>query len=123
MMFGSKKQIICTVMSEAYDVKGGENKMEKTQWEILENCSKEDLIIELVKERSKNEILKGSIRSFLDDGQEFVIPDIGERPTREWLDRILGYVKEHEPENFSAMDLLEYGVDYDTANELWTSED
>ena len=97
--------------------------MEKTQWEILDNCSKEDLIIELVKERSKYEILKGSIRSFLDDGQEFVIPDIGERPTREWLDRILSYVKEHEPENFSAMDLLEYGVDYDTANELWTSED
>ena len=96
--------------------------MKKTKWELFEELTRDDLIIELVKSRYQYECLRESIRSYLENGREFTVPDIGEVPTKEWLDKIIKYASEHGSEEFSMMDLIEYGVDYDTADRLWKEE-
>ena len=95
--------------------------MEKsTKWEELETLSRDELIIRLVRAETVHAQFVGTIRSLAEDGPRWAIPETGERPTDAWLQKIVAYAKQHEPD-FSYMDLVEYGVDSATAEKLWKS--
>lgn len=59
-----------------------------------------------------------------DDGNRWGIPELGEKPSEEWLNKIISYAKTH-PENgeFSFIDLPNYGIDHETADKLWEEEE
>lgn len=106
-------------------VKGGEKTEEKTKWEELGSLSKDELIIRLVKAETRYDLYVETIISIAKDGDKWCAPDLGERPTAEWLEKIATYAKAHvnEGDKFSYMDLVDYGVDYETAHDLWENEE
>lgn len=99
-------------------VKGGEKTENRTKWESYSDFSKDDLIIRLVAAEAKHSEFVATIESLAKDGARWAIPDLGERPPEEWLGKIIAYAKAHA-EDFSYMDLAEYGVDLETAERLW----
>lgn len=107
-------------MCEEYTsiVKGGENTEKRTKWEAYSDLSKDELIIRLVAAEAKHSEFVATIESLARDGARWAIPDLGEKPTEEWLEKIVAYAKAHT-DDFSYMDLAEYGVDLETAEKLW----
>lgn len=91
-----------------------------SEWEELEKLSKDELIIELVKERHARREMNRSLRMMIDwdykiEGERSceVEPDesidSGSNTTDEWAKKILRYAKAHlKPEDYS-FDEAEYG--------------
>lgn len=102
------------------------------EWEDLERLSKEDLIIELVRERTAHREFMTSFQRLMfehpiDRVPPFVVEtDADEelhedqRTTDEWARRIALYAKEYsdDPE-FGYTDMFDYGIDHDQANEVF----
>ena len=78
---------------------------------------KEELVIELVHARAKFDIFVKSMIEFSKDINSIGIRSDGERPSDEWLAKIIDHVMRDNPD-FDAYDLIAYGVDYDTVEEL-----
>lgn len=101
-----------------YAVKGGENTEKRTKWETYAEMSKDELVIRLVEAETRHAEFVATVESLARDGARWAIPDLGEKPTEEWLGKIVAYAKAHT-DDFSYMDLAEYGVDLETAEKLW----
>lgn len=99
-------------------VKGGENTEKRTKWETYAEMSKDELVIRLVEAETRHAEFVATVESLARDGSRWAIPDLGEKPTEEWLRKIVAYAKAHT-DDFSYMDLAEYGVDLETAEKLW----
>lgn len=99
-------------------VKGGENTEKRTKWETYAEMSKDELVIRLVEAETRHAEFVATVESLARDGARWAIPDLGEKPTEEWLGKIVAYAKAHT-DDFSYMDLAEYGVDLETAEKLW----
>ena len=99
-------------------VKGGENTEKRTKWETYAEMSKDELVIRLVEAETRHAEFVATVESLARDGSRWAIPDLGEKPTEEWLGKIVAYAKAHT-DDFSYMDLAEYGVDLETAEKLW----
>ena len=99
-------------------VKGGENTEKRTKWETYAEMSKDELVIRLVEAETRHAEFVATVESLARDGARRAIPDLGEKPTEEWLGKIVAYAKAHT-DDFSYMDLAEYGVDLETAEKLW----
>ena len=99
-------------------VKGGENTEKRTKWETYAEMSKDELVIRLVEAETRQAEVLATVESLARDGSRWAIPDLGEKPTEEWLGKIVAYAKAHT-DDFSYMDLAEYGVDLETAEKLW----
>ncbi len=97
----------------------------ETKWERYDKLSKDELVIRLVKAESEHEIFIRSVESLARDGDDWHVPDIGERPPKEWLEKIIVFAKEHpsSKKGYWPMDLLNYGVCYKTAHKLFEEED
>ena len=111
------------------NVKGGEKRM-ASEWEELEKLSKEELIIELVKERTAHRELDRALRGlievdypadrklpiFADDEDESV-----KQTTDDWAYEIAKYAFEcaKDKDDFSYFDLEAYGLDEDQAEEAY----
>ena len=110
-------------------IKGGEKRM-ASEWEELEKLSKEELIIELVKERTAHRELDRSLRGlievdypadrklpvFVDDEDESL-----KQTTDDWAYRVAKYAYEcaKDKDDFSHYDLDAYGLDEDQAEEAY----
>lgn len=110
--------------------KGGEKGM-ASEWEELEKLTKEELIIELVKERTAHRELCRNMRMLIesdypaDDERYFIEGESddewpGHRTTDEWARRIILYAKAHsdDPE-FGYTDAIDYGLLDDQAVEVF----
>ena len=104
-------------------VKGGENTEKRTKWETYAEMSKDELVIRLVEAETRHAEFVATVESLARDGSRWAIPDLGGRPPAEWLEKIIAYAKAHAGDGFSYMDLAGYGVDLDTAENLWNGED
>ena len=110
-------------------IKGGERRM-ASEWEELEKLSKEELIIELVKERTAHRELDRALRGliefdypadrklpvFADDEDESI-----KQTTEDWAYRIAKYAYEcaEDKDDFSHYDLDTYGLDENQAEEAY----
>ncbi len=102
--------------------KGGEKRM-ASEWEELEKLSKEELIIELVKERTIHRQMNREIRSILniDYPEDRVLPvydddgDDGEATTDEWARRVIlhAYSNAKDVDYFDVDAIRMYGMDSD----------
>ena len=106
-------------------MKGGEKRM-ASEWEELERLSKEELIIELVKERTAHRELDRSIRGLIEvdypaDRKLPVFADDEDTSLKEttddWAYKVARYAYEHaeDRDDFSHYDLDAYGLDEDQA--------
>ena len=102
--------------SNIINEKGGEKGV-TCEWDRLMELPKEELVIELVHARAKFDIFVKSMIEFSKDINSIGICSDGERPSDEWLAKIIDHVKKDNPD-FDAYDLIAYGVDYDTVEEL-----
>ena len=106
--------------------KGGEKEME-SEWEQLEKLSKDDLIIELMKERTAHLELNRALRSLIDldypsdktlpvysDDDD---PDYG-CTSKDWISKIAEYAYRNsaDKDSFSYSDLRSYGLSDDMAD-------
>lgn len=109
----------CTITA-----KGGEKAKTKTKWERYYELPKDELVIRLVEEEARFRLFAETIVSMSKDGRSWCVPDVGEIPPEDWLEKIIAYAKEHvaEDDTFSYMDLLDYGVDVETADRLWKED-
>ncbi len=102
-----------------------------SEWEELEKMSKEDLIIELVKERTAHRELCRGLRMIIehdhpaDDENYYIEGDgkddwPGHRTTDEWARRIVLYAKSRsdDPE-FGYTDVMDYGLLGDQAYDMF----
>ncbi len=110
-------------------IKGGEKRM-ASEWEELEKLSKEELIIELVKERTAHREFDRALRGlievdypadrklpvFVDDEDESL-----KQTTDDWAYRVAKYAYERakDKDDFSHYDLDAYGLDEDQAEEAY----
>lgn len=88
-----------------------------SEWEKLEELTKDELIIELVKARRAMRNMCSLLHEISDDGASHYLYDAGEKPSDEWLSKIVNYAKsELEPgDELDGSDLERYGVDGRTA--------
>ncbi len=112
-------------------IKGGEKRM-ASEWEELERLSKEELIIELVKERTAHRAFMTSFQRLMFEYPIDRVPPYvvetdedeelheGQRTTDEWARRIAVYAKNHsdDPE-FGYTDMFDYGINHDQADEVF----
>lgn len=101
-------------VSPSTDAKGGET-TERTEWEELESWTKEELIIELVKERSIHRIMNRSLRRMIEsdypiDGGPSFEEGISSFPPKKWGRKIIEYAEKKEGEYFNEEN---YGLDFD----------
>lgn len=104
-----------------------------SEWEELEKLTKEELIIELVRERSIRREINHTLRSIVDldypvDGEPPLIYESadcireGAPTTDEWARRIALYAKEHHKDiEFAYTDISKYGLDMDQADRIFDS--
>ncbi len=115
-------------VSDVQNLKGGEKTT--SEWEELEKLSKDDLIIELVKERYKRRLIDHRLRMIveLDYPVEKQIPlfsddeDECEGMTSEdWAYRIARYAYEHceDKSDFDPYCPMDYGLDEDQSTEAY----
>ena len=111
--------------------KGGEKRM-ASEWEELEKLTKEELIIELVKERTAHRDFMTSFQRLMFEHPIDRVPPYvvetdadeelheGQRTTGEWARRIALYAKKHsdDPE-FGYTDMFDYGINHDQADEVF----
>lgn len=93
-----------------------------SEWEELESWSKEDLIIELVKERRTVRNICSILKDVAENRGEPFLYDEGSKPSKIWLERIATRAKAGlEPgEELCDGHLQDYGVDEGTAEEyIW----
>lgn len=101
-----------------------------SEWEELEKLTKEELIIELMKERTSHRELERSIRGLIDvdypaDKTLPVFADMDEpglgSASEDWLYRIAMYAydKSADKDRFSYNDLEDYGLSSDMAEEAY----
>ena len=104
--------------------KGGEKEME-SEWEKLEKLSKDELIIELVKSRRAMRNMCNLLHEISEDGASHYLYDIGEKPSDEWLSKIVAYAesKLESDDELDGSDLERYGVDSETANRYCYGKD
>jgi len=113
-------------VSDVQNLKGGEKTT--SEWEELEKLSKDDLIIELVKERTARRNVDRILRSVVEVeypvkrkysvyGDEY--DSNYEITSREWAYRIAQYAFEHSDGDFSPFDLESYGLDSDQSMEAF----
>jgi hypothetical protein len=105
-----------TTVSPITIVKGGET-AEITEWEELESWTKEELIIELVKERSIQRLINWEMRMMIDtrhpiDGEPRPDKRIGDVPPAEWAKKIIEYGKRKDGDDFNPEN---YGLESDYA--------
>lgn len=99
---------------------GGDRIRKKSEWEELEALTKDELIIELVKERTARRLINRSLRWMIDldhpiDGEPSFEGPIGAKPPREWVLKIIG----HAGPDVDAADMENlYGVDCEYAESL-----
>ncbi len=110
--------------------KGGEKRV-ASEWEELEKLSKEELIIELVRERNIRRIIDWKLRNIveIDHPADVKIPVIleGDEDDQrhvandEWAYAIALYAYRCAPDkdDFSPYDLHEYGLDLDQSEEAY----
>ena len=112
-------------------IKGGEKRM-ASEWEELEKLSKEELIIELVKERTAHrdfmtcfqrlmyEYPIDRVPPYVVESDEDEMLHEGQRTTDEWARRIALYAKARsaDPE-FGYTDMFDYGINHDQAYEVF----
>lgn len=109
--------------------KGGEKRM-ASEWEELEKLTKDELIIELVKERVSHRELERSIRGLIDydypaDKRLSVFVDDDEpgygSTTEDWAYRIACYAYEHaeDKDDFGPYDLGHYGLNDDLSENIY----
>lgn len=115
--------------SDIINIKGGERTA--SEWEELEKLSKDELIIELVKERYVRRQIDRSIRIVLDvdfpadhpipvfteympDDGRYTAPD-------DWAYRIASYAYEHctDKSDFTPYSAMDYGLDEDQSLEAY----
>lgn len=107
--------------------KGGEMRME-SEWEKLEKLSKDELIIELVKERTARRNVDRALRSITDVeypvdrrfsvyGEDY--DSNYEIASDDWAYRIAYYAFKHSNGDFSPYDLEDYGLDSDQSLEAY----
>ncbi len=89
----------------------------KSEWEELENLSKDELIIELVKARRAMRNMCIVLDEISKTGASDFMYDAGEKPSSAWLEKIAAYaVSELDSDSdLDNADLEAYGVDHDTA--------
>lgn len=89
-----------------------------SEWAELENLSKEELIIELVKARRDMRNMRSVLADLSDTGVSDFMYDEGSRPSDEWLLRIADLARSRlDPdETLCAADLEMYGIDEETAD-------
>ncbi len=101
-----------------------------SEWEELEKLSKEELIIEIVKERTAHRELDRSVRGLMEidhpvDRRLPVFVDEDDeslsRTTDEWAYRVARYAYEHWEHSyrFIDLDLREYGLYGDQAEDAY----
>lgn len=102
-----------------------------SEWEELEKLSKDELIIELVKERYAHRNINKALRMLIDydypvegeipcevDADDWSCP--GYPTTDEWAERIVDYARKHRKgQSFDASDTSEYGLSWDQADEIF----
>ncbi len=90
-----------------------------SEWEELEKLSKDDLIIELVKTRRAMRNMCSVLQEISGDGASHFLYDTGEKPSDEWLSKIVAHAVSHlKPgDELDGSDLERYGVDSETADE------
>ena len=107
--------------------KGGEKEME-SEWERLEKLSKDELIIELVKERTARRNVDRALRSITDVeypvdrrysvyGEDY--DSNYEAASDDWAYKIAFYAFKHSDGDFSPYDLESYGLDSDQSMEAY----
>ena len=107
--------------------KGGEMRME-SEWEKLEKLSKDELIIELVKERTARRNVDRALLSLTDVeypvdrrfsvyGEDY--DSNYEIASDDWAFRIACYAFKHSNGDFSPYDLEDYGLDSDQSLEAY----
>lgn len=106
------------------DDRGGDEVKKETKWEKYDRLSKDELVIRLVKAEAEHKIFIGTVISLAKDGTEWHMPNVGERPPKEWLKKIVAFAKEHpESKNgYWSMELVNYGVAYSVAKKLLDEE-
>ena len=102
-------------VSDVQNLKGGEKTT--SEWEELEKLSKDELIIELVKSRRAMRNVCRMLQVISEDGAAHFFYDVGEKPSKEWLDKIAAYAKVRcDPgDGLDRSDLEIYGIDGETA--------
>ncbi len=109
------------------NMKGGEKEM-VSEWEELEKLSKDDLIIELVKERTARRNVDRVLRSVVDVeypvsrrfsvfGEDY--DSNYETTSDDWAYKIAYYAFMHSDGDFSPYDLEEYGLESDQSLEAY----
>lgn len=90
----------------------------KSEWEELEDLSKEELIIELIHTRT---ILRLKTEDGSDNPDYIDNPANGKRTTEAWARRIVTYAYEHHdiPDDFDYPDVYDYGLHGSQAEEIF----
>ena len=110
----------------------GDNEM-ASEWEELEKLTKEELIIELVKERTAHrdflyafqmltyEHPIDRVPPYIVETEEDDALHEGQRTTDEWARRIALYAKSksEDPEEYGYTDMFDYGINHDQADEVF----
>ena len=96
-----------------------------SEWEELEKLSKDELIIELVKSRRAMRNMCRLLDEISKDGAAHYLYDRGEKPSEEWLSKIVSYAesKLDDGDRLDGSDLERYGVDSETADRYCYGED
>ena len=92
------------------------------EWDRLMELPKEELVIELVRARTRFDTFVSTMIEFSKNPNHMAIQDIGFVPSEEWLKTIIDYAKKQDPD-FDVLDLVTYGVDFDIVSELNMEEE